>query len=99
MENLIPPILLMLIIGGVAGYFAGHLFKRASGMALTIGIFAFIVLYLIYIGTFDVKIDAITANITKFFAMFGPLGLTSLVSSVPFAASFVAGIFIGYRRY
>jgi len=99
MESLIPPILFMLLIGGVAGYFAGHLFKRVSGMTLTIGIFAFLILYLIYIGTFDVKLDAITANIAKFFDIIGPLGLASLASSVPFVASFIAGIFIGYRRY
>jgi len=99
MESLIPPILLMLVIGGVAGYFAGHLLKRVSGMALAIGIFAFIIIYLIYIGTFDVKLDTITANITKFLEIIGPLGFASLASSVPFVASFVAGIFIGYRRY
>jgi uncharacterized membrane protein (Fun14 family) len=99
MESLIPPILLMLVIGGVAGYFAGHIFKRVSGMALTIGIFAFIVIYLIYIGTFKVSIGTITENVTKFVDMIGPLGFTSLASSVPFVASFVAGIFVGYRRY
>jgi uncharacterized membrane protein (Fun14 family) len=99
MESLIPPILLMLIIGGVAGYFAGHLLKRISGMALTMGIFAFIIIYLIYIGAFDIKLDTITANMTKFFDIIGPLGFASLASSVPFIASFVAGIFIGYRRY
>jgi len=99
MESLIPPLLFMLIIGGVSGYFAGHLFKRVSGMSLAIGIFAFLILYLIYIGTFDIKIDAITANITKLLDIIGPLGFTSLLSSVPFVASFIAGIFIGYRRY
>lgn len=99
MESLIPPILLMLVIGGVAGYFAGHLLKRVSGMALTIGIFAFIIIFLIYIGTFDVKLDTITANITKFIDIIGSLGFASITSSVPFVASFVAGIFIGYRRY
>ena len=99
MESLIPPMLLMLIIGGVAGYFAGHLFKRISGMSLTIGIFAFFILFLVYIGTFDVKIESITANVAKFFDIIGPLGLVTLASSVPFVASFIAGIFIGYRRY
>ncbi|UCC58139.1 MAG: hypothetical protein JSW14_07250 [Candidatus Bathyarchaeum sp.] len=99
MESLIPPILLMLIIGGVAGYFAGHLFKRVSGMSLTIGVFAFFILFLVYIGTFDVKVESITANLAKFFDIVGPLGLATLASSVPFVASFIAGIFIGYRRY
>ena len=99
MESLIPPLLLMLVIGGVAGYFAGHLIKRVSAMSLTIGVFAFIIIYLVYIGTFDVKIDSITAYIAQFFEVIGPLGLTALASSVPFVASFIAGIFVGYRRY
>lgn len=99
MESLIPPMLLMLVIGGVAGYFAGHLFKRVSGMALTIGIFAFLVIFLVYIGTFDIKFDSISTNVAKFFDILGPLGLVTLASSVPFVASFIAGIFIGYRRY
>jgi uncharacterized membrane protein (Fun14 family) len=99
MESLIPPILLMLVVGGVTGYFAGHLLKRVSGMALTIGIFAFIIIILIYIGTFEVKLDTITSNITKFCEIIGPLGFASLASSVPFVASFVAGTFVGYRRY
>lgn len=99
MESLIPPMILMLIIGGVAGYFAGHLFKRVSGMSLTIGIFAFFVIYLVYIGTFDIKFDSIAANISQFFNVIGPLGLATLASSVPFVASFIAGIFVGYRRY
>jgi uncharacterized membrane protein (Fun14 family) len=99
MESLILPILLMLVIGGVAGYFAGHLLKRVSGMALIIGIFAFIIIYLTYIGVFDIKPDQLTANITKFFDIIGPLGFASLASSVPFVASFVTGIFIGYTRY
>jgi uncharacterized membrane protein (Fun14 family) len=99
MESLILPLLFMFIIGGFSGYFTGHLFKRVSRMALTIGIFAFLILYLIYIGTFEVKIDAITANIIKFFDIIGPLGLTSLVSSIPFVTSFIVGLFIGYRRY
>ncbi len=99
MTSLIPPILLMLFIGGVAGYFAGHLFKRVSGMSLTIGIFAFFIIYLVYIGTFDIKFDSITANVGKLFDILGPLGLATLATSVPFVASFIAGIFIGYRRY
>ena len=73
--------------------------KRVSAMSLTIGVFAFFILFLVYIGTFDIKIDSITANIAQFFEIIGPLGLTALASSVPFVASFIAGIFVGYRRY
>jgi uncharacterized membrane protein (Fun14 family) len=99
MTEWILPTLLLLVMGGVAGYFAGHLFQKVSGMSLTIGIFAFLLIYLIYIGTFDLKYDAIVTNISQLLEVLGPLGLTTLASSVPFVASFVAGIFLGYRRY
>ena len=99
MEDLIPPIMFMLIIGGISGYFAGHLVKRVSGMALTIGIFAFIVIALAYTGNLDLNFDAITSNISNFFGIIAPLGLVALVSSVPFVASFIAGLFVGFRRH
>ncbi len=99
MENLIPPIIFTLLAGGVAGYFAGNLIKRASRMALTIGILVFIIIALAYTGTLDVNFDAITTKISNLLDIIAPLGLTALVSSVPFVASFVAGLFIGYRRY
>ncbi len=99
MENLIPPMIFTLLAGGVAGYFAGNLIKRASRMALTIGIFVFIIIALAYTGTLDVNFDAITTKISNLLDIIAPLGLTALVSSVPFVASFVAGLFIGYRRY
>ncbi len=89
----------MLVICGVAGYFAGHLVKRVSGMALTIGIFAFIIIAFVYTGNFDINFDAITANISNVLSIIAPLGIVALVSSVPFATSFIAGLFIGYRRY
>ena len=98
MEDLIPPIIFMLILGGVAGYFAGHLFKRISGMTLSIGIVAFIIIGLAYAGALDLNFDAITTNISNVLGIIAPLGLAAIVSSVPFVASFVAGLFIGFRR-
>jgi len=99
MEDLIPPIMFMLIIGGISGYFAGHLLKRVSGMALTIGVFAFIIIALAYTGNLDLNFDAITANISNVLDIIAPLGIVALLSSVPFVASFVAGLFVGFRRH
>ena len=99
MENLIPPIMFMLIIGGVSGYLAGHLVKRVSGMALTIGIFAFIVIALAYTGNLNLNFEAITANISNVLGIIAPLGIIALLSSVPFVASFIAGLFVGFRRH
>jgi len=99
MEDLITPIMFMLVIGGISGYFAGNLVKRVSGMAISIGVFAFIVIALVYTGNLDLNFDAITASISNVLGIIAPLGIVALVSSVPFAASFIAGLFIGYKRY
>jgi uncharacterized membrane protein (Fun14 family) len=99
MQDIIPPIIFMLIIGGVAGYFAGHFVKSLSGKSLTIGLIAFFVIVLAYTGNLDLNFDAITANLSNIAGVIAPLGLVTLVSSVPFVASFVAGLFVGFRRY
>ncbi|MFA5364573.1 MAG: FUN14 domain-containing protein [Candidatus Bathyarchaeia archaeon] len=99
MEEILATALFMLVIGGVAGYFAGHLVKRASGMALTIGVIIFIIITLAYTGTFNVNLDSINMSITNFLGILTTLGIIATVSSVPFIVSFVAGLFIGYRRY
>jgi len=99
MENMIPPIIFMLIIGGVAGYFAGHFVKSLSGKSLTIGLIAFFVIVLAYTGNLDLNFDSIAANLSNIAGVIAPLGIVTLVSSVPFVASFIAGLFIGFRRY
>jgi uncharacterized membrane protein (Fun14 family) len=99
MEDLITPIIFMLIIGGVSGYLAGRIFKRVSGMALAIGIFAFVIIVLAYTGNLDLNFDALAANLSNVVGIIAPLGLITLVSSVPFVASFIAGLFFGFRRY
>ena len=99
MEDLIAPILLTLVIGGVAGYFAGTLIKRAAGMAMIIIVAVAALIVLAFTGNLNINLDAITANISNVLGVLAPLGVVTLISSIPFVASFVAGLFIGYRRY
>ena len=99
MEDLIAPVLLSLVMGGVAGYFVGTLLKRAAGMTMAIVVFAAILLVLAFAGDLNINIDAIITNITNLLGVLAPLGVVALISSIPFVASFVAGLFVGYRRY
>jgi uncharacterized membrane protein (Fun14 family) len=102
MEQMLEPILpiiFMILIGGVCGYFAGQLFKRASGMALTIGIIIAAVIILSYTGTLNINFESINATLANCLNLLTTLGIMALISSIPFVASFIAGIFIGYRRY
>ena len=61
--EILAPVLFMLLVGGVLGYFAGQLFKRAAGMALSIGIIIAVLIILIYSGTFNINLDSINAGI------------------------------------
>ena len=99
MEELLAPVLLMVLIGGVSGYFAGQLVKRASGMALTFIIVAVTLVILASAGTLNVDIEWLNATVATFVGVLSTLGIMALISSVPFVASFIAGIFIGFRRY
>lgn len=98
MDELLTPIVYVLVIGGVAGYFMGYLVKRISGMALTIGVFAFLLLYMAYTKAIDLNLDELVATITRFTDILGPLGFAALVSSAPFVGSFVVGLVLGLRR-
>ena len=99
MEDLLAPVLLMVLIGGLTGYFVGQLFKRASGMALTFIIVAVTIIILASAGTLNVDVEWLNSSVANFVGVLSTLGIIALVSSVPFVASFIAGIFIGFRRY
>ena len=98
MDELLTPIVYVLVIGDVAGYFMGYLVKRISGMALTIGVFAFLLLYMAYTNAIDLNLDELVATITRFADILGPLGFATLASSAPFVGSFVVGLVLGLRR-
>ena len=89
----------MLVIGVVSGYFAGKIIKKISGMALTIGIIIFFLITFAYTGAFNLNLESINANLINIYNYLATLGIIALISSIPFVASFIAGLFIGFRRY
>jgi len=98
MYELLTPIVYVLAIGGVAGYFVGFLVKKLLHLALTIGVFAFLLMYMIYTKAINLNLDELVANITTFADVLGPLGFATLVSSAPFVGGFVVGLVLGLRR-
>jgi uncharacterized membrane protein (Fun14 family) len=98
MDELLTPIIYVLAIGGVAGYFIGYLIKKLLHLALTIGVFAFLLMYMIYTNAIDLNLDELVATVTKFADVLGPLGFATLASSTPFVGSFVVGLVLGLRR-
>jgi len=92
------PIVYVLIIGGIAGYFMGYLIKKISNFALVIGIFVFLLLYLVYSKAINLDFGELGATVTRFTDALAPLGLTALASSAPFVGSFVVGLVLGLKR-
>jgi len=98
MNELVNHIVYVLIIGGIAGYFIGYFIKKLSYLALPIGVFAFLLMYLAYTKAVNLDFEELGATIKRFADVLGPLGFTALASSAPFAVSFVVGLFLGLKR-
>jgi len=98
MYEMLTPMVYVLAIGGVAGYFVGFLVKKLLHLALTIGVFAFLLMYMIYTNAINLNLDELAANISTFADILGPLGFATLVSSAPFVGGFIVGLVISLRR-
>ncbi|MGQ9460870.1 MAG: FUN14 domain-containing protein [Candidatus Bathyarchaeaceae archaeon] len=98
MSGVLSPIVYVLIIGGIAGYFLGYLIKKISNFALIIGIIVFLLMYMVYTKAVDLNLDELGATVTRFADALAPLGLTSLASNAPFVGSFVVGLVFGLKK-
>ncbi len=98
MYELITSMVYLLAIGSGAGYFIGYLAKKLWHLALTIGVFTFLFMYMVYSGAINLNLDELIATVTSFTDVLGPLGFATLVSSTPFVGSFVVGMILGFRR-
>jgi len=98
MDNVVSTIVYVLIIGGIAGYLIGYLIKKISHFALIIGIFVFLLMYMVYTKAINLDLDELGATITRLAGTLAPLGLTSLASSAPFVGSFVIGLVLGLKK-
>jgi uncharacterized membrane protein (Fun14 family) len=96
---LLSPIVDFLVIGGIAGYFTGYFIKRLLHLALTIGVFAFVFIYLAHMNAIDLNLEELGATVTKYADVFlGRLGFAALVSSLPFVGSFGVGFVLGLQE-
>ena len=98
MEEWLSHVVYVLIIGGIAGYFIGYFIKKLSYLALPVGVFAFLLMYLAYTKAVNLDFEEMGATIKKFVDTLGPLGFTALASSTPFIGSFVVGLVLGLKR-
>jgi len=93
------PVVESLAIGAIAGYFTGYLLKKLLHLALIIGVFSFLFMYMAYTDAIDLNFKELGATLTGYADVFlNRLGFAALVSSTPFIGSFVVGLFLGFTR-
>lgn len=100
MSEIVTPIVYQLGIGGVGGFIVGYALKKVTKIvAVIIGLF---VLALIVLGASGILI----VNYGKLFeavsGLFGSSGqalgwLTAIIAHLPFAGSFMVGVFLGWK--
>lgn len=97
--ELLSPTVELLATGAIAGYFTGYLIKKLLHLAFTIGVFAFLLMYMVHMEAIDLNFEEIGATITGYADVFlNRLGFATLVSTSPFVGSFAVGLFLGFTR-
>ena len=79
------PIVELLAIGTISGYFIGYLVTKLLRLAFTIGVFAFLLMYMLHLNAINLNFEELGATITGYADVFlVRLGFATLVSSTPF---------------
>jgi uncharacterized membrane protein (Fun14 family) len=100
-NTILTPLIAQIGLGGIGGLLVGYAFKKLLKIvAVILGIFIFGLFLLAYEGVININYD-------KFLEFLGGLvGLAPIIqelilaiaASLPFAASFTLGFFLGFKR-
>jgi len=92
------PLICPLAIGGIGGFFVGYASKKVLKIAMLIGIFVFALAYMVYTNAISIDASQITGPLSQFADRLNSFGLTPLISTLPFIASFAVGFIFGIKR-
>ena len=93
------PIISLLATGAIAGYFIGYIVKKLLHLAFTIGVFAFLLMYMVHIEAINLNFEELGTTVNGYAdVLLNRLGFEPLVSNTPFVGSFVVGLVLGLRR-
>jgi len=92
------PLICPLTIGGIGGFFAGYAVKKVLKIAMLLGVFAFAIAYMVYTNVISIDTSQLTGTLSGFADRVGSFGLTPLISTLPFIASFAVGFILGMKK-
>ena len=100
MSEVLTPIVYQMGVGGVLGFFVGYAIKKLTKLiAVLVGIFALLLIYLGYEGVINVNYDKLEKMLESLTGITGQASklITPIIANLPFAGSFIAGAAIGLK--
>lgn len=100
MSGLLTPLIYQLGVGVIGGFIVGLAIKKALKlMAILIGFFILVLIYLGYSGIITVNYDKFADAILKVLGLSKEAAgaLAPVLASLPFAASFFVGLALGFK--
>lgn len=101
MSELLSPLIYQLGAGGILGFVVGYAIKKVLKLlALIVGFFALILIYLGYVGIINVNYDKLTETVEGLIGNVGGASewLSPIIANLPFAGSFVVGAALGLKK-
>jgi uncharacterized membrane protein (Fun14 family) len=94
------PVIFQLCIGGIGGFLIGYATRKFVKIALIIGVIVFSLIFLAYTNVINVDYGGLAEMASGFISAVNPAldMLTPLLAHVPFIASLIVGLFLGFTR-
>ena len=93
----VKPILYAIGVGGIGGFFIGYVLKKILHLAMMLGVFTLVFLYLAQTKAININFEEIAMMISESSNFFEQL-VTPLIVGVPFLGSFSVGFLGGLKR-
>jgi uncharacterized membrane protein (Fun14 family) len=100
MSELVSPLVFQLGVGGIGGFIVGFTIKKISKLILfLVGLFIIALIYLSTRGIIDINYSALWNALSGLVSAAGGAfsWLVGIVSLLPFAGSFIAGLLLGLK--
>jgi uncharacterized membrane protein (Fun14 family) len=93
-------IVFQLCIGGIGGFLIGYAMRKVFKVAVIIGVIVFSLIVLSYTNVINVDYSGLSETASSIVNAINPaLNLfTPLLAHIPFIASLIFGLIIGFRR-
>ena len=97
MSDILPPLMMQMGLGGIAGFFVGFLLKKALKFAMIIGAFTFVLAYFAYESSIQIDYAQLVSRAEEV-ATPALNFIYPVLSQIPALGSLVVGALLGFTK-